>query len=1318
VDSAKPAYSGLADDGALLLTRYYDDLAREYRWGLQLKPADADPLFIASMERRETVRFPEINTSYDVIRSQALVNETNGEWVFSRNFEGYPLPPGTDYSIAIDCEPSQTRYYKRKHDAIARDDDFRTRKGILNRSVRPLSADAWKRVLHSERVHMAEIKSKYEGKEKLAVQEVKGKKGKKKQEPQVEVVKKELDFTIGFEMKVFDEAGRKKMEDSKGRFGGGQIILPRDYNAPMVFKIDQDWLNGSKIKAKGGRLDPDDGRFLLLDAQGPVYMSFNGKYMFAPHAAEGDDGEPAFVWAMYKWYEAEARYDLVATKHEYDREAKTLLHHPVNRSSPSSRWRGLGYFSTDQRFTDEELSANAEMVMHLWVDEADPALAGVADAAGRGTNNPFKLALRFPDYLRFKSKTEKRVDRRGNEYEPLTWEGAKVIPSYLRERTPWWAAMNKFRKALETSIQDRAAREQQRNEERDGVAREARREMDGETDEEDDGAGGQVAMRNMNDKRVKMVEKERERLNCIKNVTELMHDSAELMRMRTEVNYELVSKSFLDNQQTVLNRIKKKDAAPITGINTMLTVRMPTTYDYAKDRPDMETVYFALVNPYTMEYESRRYGLRLRPERLGSFYVWRIYQKLTRGPVHRQREEEERPAGGAEVWPGSESSEDEENEGGAWNEENLTDMQKGAKESFKNEIEKAVQDYTDENDEDLSKILELIRDRYITTYATIPRGAIQRWLDDNTINEKNKQKAEITKQYIKEVMNPYMPMQLDVQENENAALAAVKKVEKKILIYTLKKRVSRWFVEIWQDFQMAKRNSHDQTNPGLVLYKMNTSDTTPFKIQSSTALSDSTPFRLQADTAPADAGADPAEAEVEAEDYPAARSAYNPRFDREVLFATKVINPSCLIHDRNDANFVWRLQNEYLFEQEELTEILENEQYIQKRTMYYAFLETFYYSEGLPRDMSKFERDLPPGSFNPLETVLPNSIMQDQKAELDQYNASSMLKIWDSSTLRARPPLIYDCPDKIEMTLGGQRISMYFDRSQRTTVQYLQDESNMRTRGWPNCIWGVSYYYGAWSIFVEYTGKLPYPSRMRPTATLFTRKNNLLNSLASIKEGYKITPEDRRRLDNWAIQYSNIQSLENPPFSMNNPLGWFNIDPGSAINDTQEKEVYPIPFRFYNNQMFHNTYDAVDYTKPRDANLPGYMRVQATPDDFAPACPLPGGPLQGSCLPDDSWEEKMLARRLKRREEHMLAKRLKDSLDLERHIQPEEESEEEPEQSAEDMEAMYDQIETARLRAKREAESVSLLRAAALPLQPRKLVTVPASLLQSFAGSC
>jgi hypothetical protein len=230
--------------------------------------------------------------------------------------------------------------------------------------------------------------------------------------------------------------------------------MPAKYNAPLHIWLQHEYANGKKAR----NYNRDDFEFLMIDSQGPVYVSLTGKYMFSPCAERLVNGEWVYYWALYRWYEKEGMYDMMARKN--DIAPTVLLHDPwipgradARESSSQKRgqWKALANFSKDEKISGTLLQEEPNAYMQMYVTANLKEMDRRIQERKRSDNNPYELVVRFPDYV--KVVESRSSDGRGGMNIMTTWKDAQVVPSYLTVRTPWYHQRDTLCKAFKKYLE-------------------------------------------------------------------------------------------------------------------------------------------------------------------------------------------------------------------------------------------------------------------------------------------------------------------------------------------------------------------------------------------------------------------------------------------------------------------------------------------------------------------------------------------------------------------------------------------------------------------------------------------------------------------------------------------------------------------------------------------------------------------------------------------------------------------------------------------------------------------------------------------------
>jgi len=637
VDSKELVYEYTEGSTRLLLKRYCNYENKSVTWGLSIVTDNEDERFVAFMYTSRKRKFPKYDTVQAYALSQAILDESDAQWSFLAQLNGAPKEPDMFYTASFSVDTENITTVRRIPEAMALSDDIRSNKCKLNSTVDPITAAQWKELITQDRLFMYDLNNTYAGKAKEQVVVDNGDqhpRARGVRQPKFRIVKVDVDFKAHHHFKVWDT---ETMEAIKARMGTMQLqgdrrpVMPGEFNAPMHISLSHEYANG---RGAGPGVNRQDFEFLMIDAQGPVYVSLTGKYMFAPATQKSDTGGYAYFWALYRWNAKEARYIMIARKVT---ESRTLLHDPWVRKEGRDRreqlalsqgqWRALGRFQDDNMFQGQALvdPQNVKMNMYVYVDFRK------MDATGRVKNpsNPYEIFIRFPDYLKpIKSRS---VDQTGRVTAVTTWEGAEqlIVPSYVTIRTPWYHNLKELRASYKSHIATMWKQEQYGSRMED-VLHQAIEQDDEQTIKqlEDDGVS-QAEINKVIDK-ANLAKQLREEIAHVRQVMDDPDSQMNLdaVNMPTITKMEIAKKAFVDTYSWVKYAQNREKMHELNSVNTVISMEIPVVHPDDPNKLMNQKIYLGLVNPYTMEYRCHKYGLSLRPVKCGSFYAWRMYQYL------------------------------------------------------------------------------------------------------------------------------------------------------------------------------------------------------------------------------------------------------------------------------------------------------------------------------------------------------------------------------------------------------------------------------------------------------------------------------------------------------------------------------------------------------------------------------------------------------------------------------------------------------------------------------------------------------------------
>lgn len=164
------------------------------------------------------------------------------------------------------------------------------------------------------------------------------------------------------------------------------------FSAPMYLRMSSYWLNENP-NLDPSQVDPQDGEMCLVDIQGPIYVSRNGKFMVSPTVYESERGAKAITWGIYIWNSNRAQYDLLAVK--LCGKHSTHLVNDIEKTKEVNDWE-LGseaenywkQFINFDGLPQVESEIERVQLINFYLPNPDPSME----------NNPYHMHFRYPDY--------------------------------------------------------------------------------------------------------------------------------------------------------------------------------------------------------------------------------------------------------------------------------------------------------------------------------------------------------------------------------------------------------------------------------------------------------------------------------------------------------------------------------------------------------------------------------------------------------------------------------------------------------------------------------------------------------------------------------------------------------------------------------------------------------------------------------------------------------------------------------------------------------------------------------------------------------
>jgi len=163
------------------------------------------------------------------------------------------------------------------------------------------------------------------------------------------------------------------------------------FSCPKFLKMTSFWLNENP-KLDPSVSDPANSNMYLVDTQGPVYVSENGRFMVSPYIADNGTVQVA-TWGIFIWNSNIAKYETFAYKLS-GRQSLFLINDPDNCLNNKDLELGRGaenYWIQFFRFDGSpigEHEVKETQVINFFLTEYD----------GTRPENPYHMFPRFPDY--------------------------------------------------------------------------------------------------------------------------------------------------------------------------------------------------------------------------------------------------------------------------------------------------------------------------------------------------------------------------------------------------------------------------------------------------------------------------------------------------------------------------------------------------------------------------------------------------------------------------------------------------------------------------------------------------------------------------------------------------------------------------------------------------------------------------------------------------------------------------------------------------------------------------------------------------------
>lgn len=208
------------------------------------------------------------------------------------------------------------------------------------------------------------------------------------------------------------------------------------FSAPMYLRMSSYWLNENP-NLDPSQVDPKDGEMCLVDIQGPIYVSRNGKFMVSPTVYESERGAKAITWGIYIWNSNRAQYDLLAVK--LCGKHSTHLVNDIEKTKDVNDWE-LGseaenywkQFINFDGLPQDESEIERVQLINFYLPNPDPTME----------NNPYHMHFRYPDYTistaefnvnNFKARSRGQNNHENTESEITTAENRFELDEAFHE---------------------------------------------------------------------------------------------------------------------------------------------------------------------------------------------------------------------------------------------------------------------------------------------------------------------------------------------------------------------------------------------------------------------------------------------------------------------------------------------------------------------------------------------------------------------------------------------------------------------------------------------------------------------------------------------------------------------------------------------------------------------------------------------------------------------------------------------------------------------------------------------------------------------
>jgi hypothetical protein len=315
-----------------------------------------------------------------------------------------------------------------------------------------------------------------------------------------------------------------------------------------------------------------------------------------------------------------------------------------------------------------------------------------------------------------------------------------------------------------------------------------------------------------------------------------------------------------------------------------------------------------------------------------------------------------------------------------------------------------------------------------------------------------------------------------------------------------------------------------------------------------------------------------------------------------ILWATKVVNPSCLMQEKADSNMVWRLKGPLLYDSDKLKDIYaDKSRHEEQRQIYYAHLTVFaeLHDPNL-QDLARYNRLIPTSKFIPDGSKIPKHMLFGRQRLVEAFKQGRRPMLWDTYTLDLRPSLMYECPSYVRIKIQEKFIVFNLQLRDKFAIEFVQSGKTM-IAGYSGFLWVLRFADYSWQLCLNNTDTKEY-------AVMFVKnKSNLLDCSKipiSLQFNTPYSYENLAELHTWDIKDAGFQTARQwLQVRGIDPYDLFQSKSGKAMIDEARERGREFTHEFQllwsPNRVFYKVFDAIEAVRQAPTVLPPYIQSAA-----------------------------------------------------------------------------------------------------------------------------